>query len=105
MVDGRYGECDYKASCMKKSVSSERLVPKESNDPKASCMKNGVCRKYLPKEFKYLNIENLDEYPIVYYNTLFIFKYNVCINDETSLNMNIVKYLFIYVFKGYDDES
>ncbi|CAF4329670.1 unnamed protein product [Rotaria sp. Silwood2] len=86
-------------------------------------MEDGKCSKEFPKEFENVTIANKDGYPryrrrdnriimttgkykvdnrwIIPYNPYLLMKYNAHINVE-SATVKSIKYLFKYIYKGYD---
>jgi hypothetical protein len=88
--------------------------PCEKN-PKAVCKVKGVCKRFFPKDYceKTKIIEN--QYPqykrsqkqeinqyVVPYNKYLLKRYNSHINVEICTSIQAVKYLFKYIYKGYD---
>ncbi|XP_053552307.1 uncharacterized protein LOC128643486 [Bombina bombina] len=88
------------------------------------CMVDGNCSKNFPKNFQKETLINVDGYPryrrqkndttvivkgkkidnswVVPYSPYFCLKYNCHINVESCVSVKSVKYLFKYVYKGYD---
>lgn len=88
------------------------------------CLENGKCKSYYPKPYSNTTVmvENgrtmyrrrnirqvilpdktiLTNRNIVPYNPYLIKKYNCHVNVEWCSSVNAVKYLFKYIFKGYD---
>ncbi|XP_053571517.1 uncharacterized protein LOC128661269 [Bombina bombina] len=88
------------------------------------CMVDGNCSKNFPKNFQEETLINVDGYPryrrrknettvivkgkkidnswVVPYSPYFCLKYNCHINVESCVSVKSVKYLFKYVYKGYD---
>lgn len=88
------------------------------------CMKDGECSKKYPKEFNERTILNVNGYPlyrrrnngtsaqvgvhevdnrdVVPYNPFLLLKYNAHINVEICSSIRSIKYLFKYIYKGYD---
>ncbi|XP_055356998.1 uncharacterized protein LOC129602068 [Paramacrobiotus metropolitanus] len=93
-------------------------------NPNSPCMKDGKCSKGFPKEFSPATKENGSGYPIyrrrdtgstviinevpvnnqwvVPYNSWLSCKFSAQINVEVCTSVKSVKYLFKYVYKGYD---
>lgn len=92
-------------------------------NPQSPCMENGICTKSFPKEFNQETIINRREYPqykrrsgtfvehknkvvsnafIVPYNKYLLAKFNCHINVEVCTSVKSVKYIFKYIYKGYD---
>lgn len=91
------------------------------------CMKENKCTKNYPKSFQNETLANKDGYPlyrrrnngnsasvrnkvidntwVVPYNPYLLLKYNCHINVEVCATIKSVKYLFKYVYKGYDCAS
>lgn len=86
-------------------------------------MENGICTKSFPKEFNQETIINRREYPqdkrrsgtcvehknkvvsnafVVPYNKYLLAKFNCHINVEVCTSVKSVKYIFKYIYKGYD---
>ncbi|XP_070494715.1 uncharacterized protein [Chironomus tepperi] len=97
--------------------------PCGSQYPNSPCMKDGHCSKQFPKAFIEKTILNVDGYPlyrrrtnecaiargkqvdsrnIVPYNPYLTLKYNAHINVEVATSLRFVKYLYKYLFKGFD---
>lgn len=93
------------------------------NHPNAPCMKDGHCSKHFPKDFNEQTLPNLNGYPsyrrrrgeqvtvrgsvmdnrnVVPYNPYLTLKYNAHINVECSTSLRFVKYIYKYIFKGFD---
>jgi hypothetical protein len=90
----------------------------------ASCMQDGKCSKLFPKEFQNFSLFKDDAYPtyrrrndgvgitiknvfvnnswVVPYNKYLLMKYQAHINVEVCTSIKSVKYLYKYVYKGYD---
>lgn len=105
-------------------VSTNLHGPCGKANPKAPCMKDGVCSKNFPKPFQETTLENdngyakyrrrddkvsvvkngcvLDNRHVVPYNPYLTKKYNCHINVEMCATVKCVKYLFKYIWKGYD---
>ena len=91
---------------------------------KPPCMQDGKCSKQYPKEFCEQTIQLADGYPmykrpdnglsiqkngvildnlwVVPYNPYLCSKYSAHINVEICSSVTAVKYLYKYVYKGYD---
>ena len=96
-------------------------------NPSCPCMKDGQCSKKFPKEFcddsdisargyvKYSRPDDgvtidirgatLDNRWVVPYCPYLLLKFRCSINVETCQNLNGVKYLYKYIFKGHDCAS
>ncbi|GBM93977.1 hypothetical protein AVEN_22644-1 [Araneus ventricosus] len=89
-------------------------------------MREGVCTKQYPKEFREKTEENINGYPVyqrkctesisvsrhdldngwvVPYNPGLSKKFNAPINIEVCASIKSVKYLYKYVYKGHDASS
>lgn len=88
------------------------------------CMKDGECTKKYPKDFNERTMLNVNGYPlyrrrnngvtakvgvhevdnrdVVPYNPFLLLKYNCHINVEICSSIRSIKYLFKYIYKGYD---
>ena len=94
------------------------------------CLEDGICTKRFPKEFAKATEQNVDGYPIyerknngksfvakmkngegnidvdnrwiVPYNPYLLLKYECHINVEICSSVKSVKYLYKYIFKGFD---
>ncbi|XP_065642326.1 uncharacterized protein LOC136073954 [Hydra vulgaris] len=93
-------------------------------NPNSPCIKDGVCSKNYPKEFNantlaVYNIypqyrrrdnglvikikgKNVDNRWVVPYNPWLSKKYQALINVEACMSVKAVKYLYKYIYKGYD---
>ena len=93
-------------------------------NPGAPCMADGMCTKEFPKAFQEETVLNSDGYPlyrrpnngrniekggvildnrwVVPYCPFLSLKYNAHINVEACTSIKSVKYIFKYVYKGYD---
>ncbi|XP_053968413.1 uncharacterized protein LOC128869838 [Anastrepha ludens] len=93
-------------------------------NPNAVCMVDGKCSKNYPKEFNDLTRESVNGYPlyrrrdngasvdvrghsldnryVVPYNPYLSAKFNCHINVEVCTTVKNVKYIYKYVYKGYD---
>ena len=97
--------------------------PCGGDNPHAPCMDNGKCTKKYPKVYKEKTGAHVHGYPIyrrcqgttaqirnrsvdnrniIPHNKQLSFKYNCHINVEICSSIQSVKYLFKYVYKGYD---
>lgn len=98
--------------------------PCGARNQNSPCMKDGKCSKKYPKEYVNETFENSNGYPlyrrqnnnttaqkgvnlvdnrdVVPYNPYLLMKYNAHINVEVCSSVRSVKYLFKYVYKGYD---
>ncbi|XP_062206073.1 uncharacterized protein LOC133907870 isoform X6 [Phragmites australis] len=98
--------------------------PCGKHNPNAPCMKNGVCSKRFPKQYRQETIIDQDGFVIyrrrddgrtvtrigiqldnrwvVPYNMILLKKYQAHINVEVCNRTNLIKYLFKYVMKGPD---
>lgn len=98
--------------------------PCGSLNPAAPCMENGICTKGFPKEFVSETHSNVNGYPIyrrrddnkivfrngvqvdnrwiVPYNPYLTLRFNAHINVEVCSSIRSIKYVFKYVYKGYD---
>ena len=106
-------------------IISKNMIhgPCGAKNPKSSCMENNICRKNFPKNFcqqTNTNINSFAEYRrrecepiqlrnhlidntwVVPYNPYLSLKYNCHINVEVASSIKCVKYLFKYIYKGYD---
>lgn len=97
------------------------------NHPTASCMRDGRCEKRFPKAFQETTFISTEGYPtyrrrqdtpyikeghvelsgdlngrIVPYNPYLTRRYNCHINVELCANVNAIRYIFKYIFKGHD---
>ncbi|GBO30409.1 hypothetical protein AVEN_149796-1 [Araneus ventricosus] len=91
--------------------------------PGASCMEVGQCKKMFPKGFRTATIMNVRVYPLyrrcpsdttfvrgremdnrfaVLYNPYLLLKYNAHINVEVFTSLREVKYIYKYIYKGFD---
>ena len=89
----------------------------------APCMENGACIKEFPKRYNDTTLMNKNGYPeyrrrnsgyvyvkklpvdnrnVVPYNKYLLMKYNCHINVEVCTSVKSVKYIFKYIYKGYD---
>ena len=92
------------------------------NNLSAPCMENGECKKQFPKQLQAETTTNANGYPlyrrrditvqhnnrdldnryVVPYNKYLLLKYNAHINTEVCTSLKAVKYIYKYVYKGYD---
>ena len=92
--------------------------------PNSPCMENSVCTKNFPKdlnpstkivhgvfpqyrrrdtrEFVVKRNTALDNRSVVPYNKYLLMKYNCHINVEVCASISCVKYIYKYIYKGYD---
>jgi hypothetical protein len=92
--------------------------------PNAPCMEDGKCTKKYPRKFQSETVTDVNGYPIyrrkdigrtilvhgieldnrwvVPHNVYLSTKYDAHINVEVCNNICVVKYLFKYIYKGYD---
>ncbi|XP_057310488.1 uncharacterized protein LOC130648452 [Hydractinia symbiolongicarpus] len=93
-------------------------------NPVSVCMVDGKCSKEFPKDFSNSTVSNRNGYPkyrrrdngrtitirnsdidnrwIVPYNPYLSKKYNAHINIEACMTVKAVKYLYKYIYKGFD---
>src|SRR5277367_5278029 len=97
--------------------------PCGTSNPKAPCMEDGKCKKSFPKKFQELTEHNVDGYPkyrrrdgitvqvrgatmdnryVVPYNPYLLLKYDAHINVEVCTSLRAVKYIYKYIYKGFD---
>nr|XP_027121996.1 uncharacterized protein LOC113738929 [Coffea arabica] len=91
------------------------------------CMRNGTCRNHYPKDFSEYTIHTEDSYPhyrrrkngrvvrvrnkaldnrwVVPYNPYLLALFDCHMNVEICSTVKLVKYLYKYVYKGYDRVS
>lgn len=96
-------------------------------NPNSVCMKDGKCGKKFPKDFSTQTIECVNGYPIyrrrdngmsvdvrggtlnnryvVPYNPYLLAKFDCHINVEVCSSIKSVKYIYKYVYKGYDSAN
>ncbi|GBC01417.1 hypothetical protein RclHR1_04190001 [Rhizophagus clarus] len=97
-------------------------------NPLAPCMKNGLCQKHYLKSFQSTTQKNSDGYPIyrkrdngsfvevrsgicldnrwvIPHNVELVTKYDAHINIEICNSVLAIKYLYKYVYKGYDQAT
>lgn len=93
------------------------------NNPNVPCMENGECQKKFPKAFNETTKPNVNGYPvyrrrqgmqaqvrgvtmnnrwIVPYSPYLSLKYNAHINVEVCTSLKAIKYIYKYIYKGYD---
>ena len=89
----------------------------------APCMNGGQCTKQFPKSFNDTTIPSVNGYPlyrrtpveqvevrgvrmdsrnVVPYNPYLLLKYNAHINVEVCTSLRAIKYIYKYIFKGFD---
>ncbi|GBO27651.1 hypothetical protein AVEN_10766-1 [Araneus ventricosus] len=89
----------------------------------APCMEEAQCKKMVPKEFRTGTTMNVSIYPlyrrcpndttfvggremdnrfVVFYNPYLLLKYNAHINVEICTSLRAVKYIYKYIYKGFD---
>ncbi len=89
----------------------------------APCMDGGNCTKQFPKSFNHTTIPNVKGYPlyrrrageeaevrgvlmdnrsVVPYSPYLTMKYNAHINVEVCTSLQAIKYIYKYIFKGFD---
>lgn len=95
--------------------------------PNAVCMKDGKCAKNFPKDFNEATRESVNGYPlykrrdlgrsvdvrgnsldnrfVVPYNPYLLAKFGSHINVEVCTTVKSVKYIYKYVYKGYDSAT
>ncbi|GBN64275.1 hypothetical protein AVEN_9260-1 [Araneus ventricosus] len=92
-------------------------------NPGAPCMEAGQCKKMFPKEFRTETTMNVSVYPlyrkypsdttfvrgremdnrfVVPYNPYLLLKYNTYVNVEVCTSLRAVKYIYKYIYKGFD---
>ncbi|XP_063794712.1 LOW QUALITY PROTEIN: uncharacterized protein LOC134949961 [Pseudophryne corroboree] len=97
--------------------------PCGTSTPRAPCMKDGKCTKQFPKDFNENTIIHRHAYPVyqrrsqqtvevrgvlmsnqnvVPYNPYLALKYNAHINVEVCTSLYAIKYIYKYIFKGFD---
>ena len=91
---------------------------------RSPCMKDGQCSKNFPKQFSEETVMNVNGYPlyartdngrtvrvrnidldnrwVVPYNPYLSKKYSAHINVEACVSIKSIKYLYKYIYKGYD---
>jgi len=96
-------------------------------NPNAVCMKDGKCAKDFPKPFNAATHQSVNGYPlykrqdngisadvrgksldnryVVPYNPYLLAKFNCHINVEVCTTVRSVKYIYKYVYKGYDSAT
>ncbi|GBN64593.1 hypothetical protein AVEN_156439-1 [Araneus ventricosus] len=93
------------------------------DNPGAPCMEAGQCKKMFPKEFRTETTMNVSVYPlyrrcpsdttfvrgremdnrfVVPYNPYLLLKYDAPINVEVCTSLSAVKYIYKYIYKGFD---
>jgi hypothetical protein len=89
----------------------------------APCMEEGKCNKNFPKDYQSQTVIHFDGYPlyrrrvgasslvrgaqmdnrfVVPYNPYLLMKYDAHINVEVCTSVRAVKYIYKYIYKGYD---
>ena len=89
----------------------------------APCMRDGICSKHFPKQHIEDTELNVNGYPsyrrrigrtvpirgqlldnryVVPYNKFLLLKYNAHINVEVCTSLRAIKYIYKYIYKGYD---
>ena len=115
-------------------IVSKNLIhgPCGSYNPRCVCMENGRCKKNFPKDFCDETVNPEDSYPVymrrspekgghtstltsnmctidnrwvVPYNPYLTKRFNAHINVEICNTVQVLKYLFKYVYKGHDKIS
>lgn len=97
--------------------------PCGEDNPNASCMQDAKCSKEFPKAFQESTAKNVKGYPfyrrrsgpyvrirnnyfdnrsVVPYNKFLTLKYDCHINVEACTSLAAVKYIYKYIYKGYD---
>ena len=97
--------------------------PCGSINPKCICMENNRCKKHFPKEYNEKTKLNIKGYPVyrrrygvsaqvrrnvlnnqwvIPYNPYLLLKYNAHLNVEVCTSILAVKYIYKYIYKGYD---
>jgi len=98
--------------------------PCGARNPQAPCMENGRCTKRYPRAFTETTTMDQDGYPIyrrcnngqvhtmkgqevdnkdvIPYNTYLSKLFNCHVNVEVCAEMRCVKYIYMYIYKGYD---
>ncbi|XP_065362023.1 uncharacterized protein LOC135955598 [Calliphora vicina] len=91
------------------------------------CMRDGKCSKQFPKDFNNITRESVNGYPlyrrrdngisadvrgssldnryVVPYNPYLLAKFNCHLNVEVCTTVKSVKYIYKYVYKGYDSAT
>ncbi|GBN23043.1 hypothetical protein AVEN_125439-1 [Araneus ventricosus] len=103
------------------SIENPRLH--EIENPRAPCMEAGQCKKMFPRKFRTEITMNESGYPsyrrrpgdtafvrgremdnrfVVPYNPYLLLKYNAHINVEVCTSLRAVKYIYKYIYKGFD---
>ncbi|GBN21875.1 hypothetical protein AVEN_157151-1 [Araneus ventricosus] len=93
------------------------------DNPGAPCMEAGQCKKMFPKEFRTETTMNVSVHPlyrrcpsdttfvrgremnnrfVVSYNPYLLLKYNAHIKVEVCTSLRAVKYIYKYIYKGFD---
>lgn len=98
--------------------------PCGAQNPNSVCMQNGKCKKEFPKKYSSITHDNVNGYPIykrqdngrivsvrgsdldnryvVPYNPYLLQKFNCHLNVKVCTTVKSVKYIYKYVYKGYD---
>lgn len=101
--------------------------PCGARNPNSVCMQNGICTKEYPKDFQEETRESVNGYPlyrrrsngitavvrgqdvnncdVVPYNPYLLAKFNCHINVEVCTTVKSVKYIYKYIYKGYDSAT
>lgn len=96
-------------------------------NPNSVCMRDGKCTKEFPKNFNEVTREAVNGYPlyrrrdngitanvrgqtldnryVVPYNPYLLAKFNCHINVEVCTTVKSVKYIYKYIYKGYDSAT
>lgn len=93
------------------------------NNLNSACMENGECKKKFPKGFNETTKQNVNGYPvyqrregmyaqvrgvrmdnrwIVPYSPYLSLKFNAHINVEVCTSLKAIKYIYKYIYKGFD---
>ncbi|GBL99523.1 hypothetical protein AVEN_68800-1 [Araneus ventricosus] len=93
------------------------------DNPGEPLMEAGQCKKMFPKEFRTETTMNVSVYPlyhrcpsdttfvrgkemdnrfVVPYNPYLLLKYNAYVNVEVCTSLRAVKYIYKYIYKGFD---
>ncbi|GBO35792.1 hypothetical protein AVEN_161680-1 [Araneus ventricosus] len=100
--------------------------PCGNENPGAPCMEAGQCKKMFPREFQTETTMNVSGYPlyrrrpgdtafvrgreidnrfVVRYNPYLLLKYNAHIGVEVCTSLRAVKYIYKYIYKGFDSAN
>lgn len=96
-------------------------------NPNSVCMRDGKCTKEFPKNFNETTLESINGYPlyrrrdsgisanvrgqtldnryVVPFNPYLLAKFNCHINVEVCTTVKSVKYIYKYIYKGYDSAT